>query len=156
MGFDLQQFRKTKLAQPEGSLTLSELSSFNDGEPAVVTVRQLDSNELHHADNVVAKRKSIKAIIEQLSGGSDKEKAQAVFEAMGYGDDDDISDQLIKKIEHVRMALVSPEMDEADIVKLAKYYPVPFQLIHNKVMELTGQGGIEATVKRQPSGDKTA
>lgn len=151
--FDPAKWRKAKLKAPEAVVSMPELAEFGGDE---MRVRQLDSNELHHADTVVSKRKGIRELIEKLAGGDDKEKAQAVLEAMGYGDSDDMHDTLIKKIEHVRMALIEPVLTESDLVKLARFHPVPFQRLHNKVMDLTGQGGVAALEKPQPSGETRA
>lgn len=152
--FDAQAFRKAKYETRQGSVPVPELADFfpEDEEP-VFTVRGLDSNELHKADNSVTAGSAVLKVLEKLAGGNDTEKAAAAVEALGIIGPTEVEPSLKRMILQVHAGLVAPELSEADVVLLSEKFPVQFKSLHLKIIELTGLGAA-ATVKRRPSGGK--
>lgn len=150
-GFDLKAFQKAQFVPRETEVTLDALveAGFGDG---VVKVRGLTAHELAEAEESASKGRLLSDLVERLSG-SGKDKVGALMDGIGYHQD--VPASLAKRLEHVRLGTVQPEMDLADIAKLAEVFPVEFSIMANKILELTGKGQ-QAQVKRKPSGVKQA
>lgn len=149
MAFDLKAFQKTQFVPRETEITLDGLAEagFGDG---IVKVRGLTARELAEAEESASKGKLLTDLVERLAG-SGKDKVAALMDGIGFHQD--VPAALSKRLEHVRLATVEPELELADVVKLAEVFPVEFSIMANKIMELTGKGQ-QAQVKRKPSGGK--
>ena len=146
---DLKAFQKASFTPRETEITLEGLAEAGFGDGKVI-VRGLTAHELAEAEESASKGKLLSDLVERLAGAG-KEKVGALMEGIGYHQD--VPASLAKRLEHVRLATVSPEMDLADIAKLAEVFPVEFSIMANKIMELTGKGQ-QAQVKPAPSGKK--
>lgn len=146
---DVKALRKTKFTPREDEVTLSALEKAGLGD-GVVKVRGLTAHQLAEAEEASSKSRMLTDLMEKLVG-SEKEKVAALLEGIGFGQD--VPASLAKKLSHVQMGVVEPEMALEDVVKLAEVYPIEFGMLANKIYELTGKGQI-AQVKRQPSGGK--
>lgn len=149
MALDLKAFQKAEFAPREQEITLDALAEagFGDG---VVKVRGLTAHDLHTAEESAQKGKLLSDLVERLAGAG-KDKVGAIMEGVGFHED--VPASLAKRLEHVRLGVAEPEMELADVVKLAEAFPVEFSQMANKIMELTGKGQI-AQVKRKPSGGR--
>lgn len=148
---DLKAFQNAEFVPRETEVTLDALkeAGFGDG---VVKVRGLTAHELATAEESASKGKLLSDLVEKLAGAG-KEKVGALMDGIGFHQD--VPASLAKRLEHVRLATVEPQMELADVVKLAEAFPVEFSIMANKIMELTGKGQ-QAQVKRKPSGTKPA
>ncbi|WP_027853852.1 hypothetical protein [Marinobacterium litorale] len=145
--FDAQAFSQQQFERRQAEVSLPDLAPFfPDDEKPVFVVQMLGAEELSIADEATQKHAILTEITTKLAAGSAPEKAAALAEALGISSDD-IPARLKKEMEHVRLGLVSPQLDLQQVQKLARHYPIPFRQLHNKIMELTGQG---ATAKAKP------
>ena len=87
-------------------------------------------------------------VAEQLAG-TESERAQGLLSGLGLGDD--TPKALAKKLSHIQMAVVSPQLKIQDVVRIADAYPMDFLELSVHIYDLTGQGKV-AQVKRKPSG----
>lgn len=144
---DLEKFRKADFKPRDTDVSLDALkeAGFGDG---VVKLRGLTAHELAQAEESASKGKLLSDLVERLAGGG-QEKVSALMDGIGFHQD--VPAALAKRMEHVRMGTIEPEMELADVAKLAEVFPIEFTIIANKIMELTGKGQI-AQVKRRPSG----
>ncbi|MCK7542972.1 hypothetical protein MLC59_02150 [Marinobacter bryozoorum] len=146
---DLEKFRKADFKPRDTDVSLDALkeAGFGDG---VVKLRGLTAHEIAQAEESAGKGKLLSDLVERLAG-SGQERVTALMDGIGFHQD--IPAALAKRMEHVRMGTIEPEMELADVAKLAEVFPIEFTIIANKIMELTGKGQI-AQVKRRPSGAK--
>lgn len=150
MPFNVNAFRQTAYKARQGEVTLPALAGyFGKDEQPVFIVKMLNSEELARAEEAIQKNDLLKQLAKIMTENS-TEKANAIAEAMGVVNLD-VPPILKKQIEHVRLGIVSPELDLSDVVKLSEIHPVEFKQLHNKIMELSGQGA-EAQVKQRASG----
>lgn len=149
--FDLANFRKAEFKPRERELKLAALKSagFGDG---VIKVRGLTAHEIAQADEAATRGKLASDLVEKLAGASGKEKAAALLEGVGISGD--VPALLAKRYEHVKIGVVEPALDLADVVKFGDTFPIEFSQVANTILELTGQGQ-EAIVKPRGSGKKT-
>lgn len=161
--FDLAAFRKAKFQPREQDVPLAGLTAGgfggyegegNDAKPVPVVfkVRGLTADELARADQEADNSKLLVKVAERLAG-SEAEKAQALLDGLGLGDD--TPQALAKKLAHVQMAVVEPQLKIQDVVRIADAYPTDFLELSNQIYSLTGQGKV-AQVKRRPSGKTRA
>lgn len=134
--FDLNAFRKAEFKPREVEIKLSALAAFGES----FKVRGLTATEIAQADEAAQKGKLLSDLVEKLAGATGKKKAAALLEGVGVSDD--VPALLAKRFEHVCMGVVEPQLELADVVKLADTFPIEFSQLANKVLELTGQGQI--------------
>lgn len=146
--FDLNSFRKAEFKPREAEINFSALveAGFGDG---TFLVRGMTSPELARADDAATKGKLASDLVEQLAGAAGKQKAKALLEGVGICDD--VPAALTKRYEHVCIGTVQPKLELADAVKFGEAFPVEFNQLANKILELTGLGQ-EAAVKPRGSG----
>lgn len=161
--FDLAAFRKAKFQEREEDVPLSGLTAAGfggyDGEgdnakpvPVVFRVRGLTAEELAKAEQEADNSKLLAKVAERLAG-NDTEKVAAMMDGLGLNDKTPAA--LAKKLAHVQMAVVEPELKLQDVVRIADAYPTDFMELSNHIYNLTGKGKV-AQVKRKPSGKTTA
>ena len=161
--FDLAAFRKAKFQARVEDCPLPGLTSAGfagyDGEgdnakpkPVVFRVRGLTAQELAKAEQEADNSKLLAKVAEKLAG-TDSERAQALLDGLGLGDD--TPQALAKKLVHVQLAVVEPELKLQDVVRIADAYPTDFLELSNQVYMLTGRGKV-AQVKPKPSGKTQA
>lgn len=148
--FNLDSFRKTDFKPREAELCFSAFSDAGLGD-GLVKVRGLTAEEICRADEAATKGKLLGDLVEKLAGSGGKQKAAALLEGVGFSGD--IPAALAKRYEHVCLGCVEPKLELADAVKLGAVFPIEFNQIANKILELTGKGQ-EAQVKLQGSLDR--
>jgi hypothetical protein len=139
MGFDAEKFLNTRLQPRTADVPVPGLADWFDGEdPPVWQVRGITGQELGQAKQAVESRKDIAALVAGILGGQSREKADAARKIMNL--DDTVPAHVALRIHLVRLGSVAPESDEDLAVKLCTCFPVEFELIAKKILELTGQG----------------
>lgn len=135
--FDLAEFRKAEFKPREAEIPFSAFAKagFGDG---VFKVRGLTAEELAQADEAASKGKLLSDLIEKLAGSAGKEKAAALLEGVGVSEA--TPEQLKKRMQHVVYGCVEPQLELQDVAKLGNTYPIEFNLLANKIIELTGLG----------------
>jgi hypothetical protein len=148
---DVKAFRKAEFVPREMEVTLDALAKagFGDGK---VKVRGLTAHELATAEESADNSKMLMGVAENLAGAS-KDKLAGLLDGLGLSGD--VPQTLARKMCHVQMGVVDPEMDLGDVAKLAETFPIEFGMIARHIYELTGKGQI-AQVKPKPSGKTPA
>ena len=139
MAFDNKAFMKQQFEARTDDVRVSELSEwFAEGDEPLFKVRGLTFEELNKADNAAENSKAMLNLVAQLQTKDGAAIAEGIKDAFGIGKDTPAN--MIKRINHLVMGCVSPEIDEEFAVKLANTYPIEFTQITNKIIELTGKG----------------
>lgn len=150
MGFDAQAFQREEFEPREEAVRVDGLSAwFGEDEEPEWRVRGLSHQELSHAEEAATRRQDVAAVVDALSGNSQK-KAEAILELLGM--DEAVPKDTAKRMEMLRMASIEPEVDLDVAIKMSKVKPIEFTLITNKILELTGKG-YAAVKKPEASGD---
>ena len=139
MGFDADKFMNTKMQPRTADVPVPGLASwFGEGKKPAWKVRGITGQELGQAKQAVENRKDIAALVAGIIGGQSKEKAEAARKIMNI--DDAVPANVALNIHLVKLGSVNPAANEDLAVKLCTCYPVEFQIISKKILELTGQG----------------
>ncbi len=135
--FNDNAFMRAKFQPRLAEVPVPNLAAFfTDDTPQVWTVRNLTGDELAKSMESSVRQKSIDTIIKALS--SQSAQVDEIRASLGIGDD--VSVELVKRLEQLVMASVNPVVDKLLAVKLAENYPVEFYQLTNKIVELTGLG----------------
>jgi hypothetical protein len=139
MGFNAEKFLNAKMQPRTADVPVPGLASWFDGEDKPVwKVRGITGQELGQAKQAVENRKDIAALVAGIVGGQSAEKAEAARKIMNI--DDTVPANVALNIHLVKLGSVEPAADEDLAVKLCTCFPVEFQQISKKILELTGQG----------------
>lgn len=150
MPFDKQRFQKASFEPRTDEVAVPGLADwFGDDEP-IWRVRGMTHYELAKAAEAVERNRDMAAIVAALSGGTAVEKQDAMKELLGL--DGSAPSESVKRLAYLVTGSVDPEVDHPLAVKLAHAYPIEFQMITNKIIELTGLGQVQALGKQKPSG----
>lgn len=154
---NLNRFLTAHLAPRQLDTEAPELvgTLFDEGEPAVWTVRGLTAAELGRCKQASHEgMDTIKALVQAMAGDGDK--AAQIRKAFGLSDDD-VPQDISYRIEVLAAGSVSPALgtENRDVaVRLAETFPTTFYDLTNKILNLTGQGAVLGKPKR--SGETTA
>ena len=149
MGFNAKEFLKAKFEPRIEGVPVPDLRDFfKDGDEPVWKVRGLTGQELGRANEAAARNRSIKAIVEALAGQADKERAGAIQDLLGVGEN--VPEDIAKRIEHLVLGSVDPPCTQDLAVRLCEVFPVEFYQLTTKILELTGKG--QEPGKPKPSG----
>jgi hypothetical protein len=151
--FDQQSFMKAKLEARTDAVSVPGLVHFfEEGTDPVWIVRGLTGVELARASDAGGRSKRLEALISALSSKMlDKTKVATVRSAFGLSDDD-VPEEMAKRMEMLVTGSVDPKIDLSVAVRLAESYPIEFYELTNKITILTGQGAIDVG-KQQPFGN---
>lgn len=153
MSFDTKKFKTAKFEIREGLVKVPDLQPFfPEGEDPVWKVRGLTGHELGKVNESAERHKNIMSILEGLISSGNAEKVESVKKLVGLGDDTPVD--IVKRIEMLVVASISPECDEELAVRLCEKFPVEFFNITNEITKLTGQGHVLGKLK--PSGETKA
>lgn len=112
---------------------------FSDGEPKVITVRQLSGNELALVQGAEQSRDLRAALAEALTTGSLPEITLATKSMVGRGDA--VVPVYAKKLETVRLGVVcDPPLDDSQVVEIGEKYAVTLDRLYLTISALTGKG----------------
>jgi len=139
MAFNSKEFMKQSFNSRTEDVRVVELASwFAEGDEPVFKVRGLTFEELNKADNAADNSKAMLNLVATLQTKDGTAIADGIKDAFGIGKDTPAN--MVKRINHMVMGSVDPEIDEEFAVKLASTFPIEFTLISNKIIELTGKG----------------
>lgn len=137
MGFDALRFEAAQFAPRTKPVPVPDLAHFfGPGEPAIWTVRGLNSNQLHAAQEAGKRNTNIEAILEAIAKTGDQ--VQAVRAALGIGSG--TPGEIARRLELLVAGSVDPVITLTTAVKLAETFPVEFMTLTNEISVLTGQG----------------
>ena len=150
MAFDPKTFSQAKFEPRTKEWRFEDLAEFFGDDEPVFIVRGLDGGELAHC-NERADRGSLHGnAIDVIGEGLDADKIEAIKDWLGLGND--VPRQLVLDHEIVMHGCVSPVVDRALSVRLARYFPGHHRVLAHSIRELTGQGWILAKKKPSDSG----
>ncbi len=139
MGFDAEKFLNAKMQPRTADVPVPGLSDWFGGDEAPAwRVRGITGQELGQAKQAVESRKDIAALVAGIIGGQSAAKADAARKIMNI--DDTVPANVALRIHLVKLGSVDPVVDEDMAVKLCTCFPVEFEMIGKKILELTGQG----------------
>jgi hypothetical protein len=139
MGFNAEKFLNAKMQPRTADVPVPGLAHwFPEGEKPIWKVKGISGQELGFAQQSVANRKDIPAIVAGLLGGNSKEKIDATKKALNIDDTIAANDAL--NIHLVRLGSVDPVIDEDLAVKLCTCHVIELREIAKKILTLTGQG----------------
>ena len=141
MPFDLKKFQKAKFEPRTETVKVASLASFFGEDDPVFTVRGLTGEELARVNAAQSKAKSLNALVEALAGQDQHEKVKAIRDGMGLSEDD-IPEDLARRIEMMVHGCVSPSLDAQAAAKLFRVAPVDGYAISNTITALSGKGMI--------------
>ena len=118
---------------------------FADGEPKVITVRQLSGNEIAVAQEAAQTRDLRAALAAAIDGGSIADVTDAARAALGRSGA--VTPAYARKLETVRLGVVcDPPLDDAQVVEIGEHYAWVLERLYLAISTLTGKGA-EATKK---------
>ena len=139
MAFNSKAFMKQQFEARTEDVRVLELDAWFDEESdPVFTVRGLTFEELAKADAAADNSKAMLNLVASLQTKDGDAIGEGIKDAFGVGKETPAN--MIKRINHLVMGSVSPEIDEEFAVKLANTFPVEFTQLTNKIVELTGKG----------------
>lgn len=150
--FDVSKFTEAKLSQRTAEVPLPELAEFFDSaENAKAVVRALSGEELAIVREAAARNHAARDALQAMQAGGDVSEAvkSAIAVLVGATGGKTVPDEHARFLEVVRLGLVSPVLDHQQVVKLAMFYPVQFQVLANRIFTLSGMGA--ESKKPQPS-----
>lgn len=139
MPFKKKEFQNSQFVARTEPVRVADLSMwFDEGDEPVFIVRGLTYEEVCKAESMADNSKQMLNLIESIQSKDGAAIGEGVKDAFGVGKE--TPPNMIKRINHLVMASVEPEIDEELAVKLATNYPMEFSQITNKITELTGLG----------------
>lgn len=138
-GFNSKAFMRQQFEARTDNVPVPELAAWFDEESnPVFIVRGLTFEELSKADAAADNSKTMLNLVASLTTKDGKAIAEGIKDAFGVGQETPTN--MIKRINHLVMGSVQPEIDEQFAVKLASTFPVEFTQLTNKIVALTGKG----------------
>ena len=151
MTFDVKAFMETNFIPREAEVEIVEpelKNFFNSEDKQVWFVKGLTGPQLGRAEAIAVASEDLKKMIEGLLSRRSKDKAEAIQKLAGLSED--LPVDIAKRIEHLVMGSVVPEVDHQLAVKLCDTFPVEFYLVTTKIAEISGKGHVPG--KAKPSG----
>lgn len=137
MAFDSRKFMATQFEPRTSRVDVPGLADwFDDGEPAVWTVRGQTASEVANSIEAISKHKNIDAIIKAIAANQDK--VSELKKAIGI--DKDTPGEIIKRLEQLVQCSVDPVITLDVAVKLGETRPIELYLLTNEILRLTGLG----------------
>jgi hypothetical protein len=144
--FNNKAFMRQQFENRTHDVPVSELVAwFDEDADPIFTVRGLTFEELSKADAAADNSATMLNLVASLSTKDGKAIAEGIKDAFGVGQETPTN--MIKRINHLVMGSVQPEIDEQFAVKLASTFPVEFTQLTNKIVELTGKGFLPGKAK---------
>jgi len=137
MPFNIDRFDATKFEPRTAEVRVDALAAFFDeGEEPLWKVRGMTATELYKTIDARNRQESTVAIVKAIANNVDQ--VTAVRKALGLTSD--VPGEIVKRLEMIVMASLSPTIELPTAVKLAESFPIEFMLITNQITELTGRG----------------
>lgn len=150
MSFNLGKFQAAQFTARTERVELRSLAEyFEEGDEPCFVVRGLNAAELQKALEAASKQSTVDSIVKAIS--SSKDQIDAIRKAIGLTSDTPA--EIAKRSEMLVMGSVEPKLNHAEVAKLSEAFPIEFFDLTNKIVNLTGLGGINS--KSQPSTQTT-
>ncbi len=149
MAFDAEKFMKTSFARRTEEVLLHDFPE--PGETETWTVQSLTAEELAEVDDAVVKNQALANLLESVVRASSdasaaiKERIRVIQEILGISGK--VPNLLIKRYSLFRLGSADPKVDQKFVIKFARVHPVEFQILSDKIYELTGMGQV---AKKKP------
>lgn len=150
MAFNADRFDSTKFEPRTADVRVEALAQFFDeGEDPVWKVRGMTASELYKTTEARNRQESTVAIVKAIASNVDQ--VTAVRKALGLTAD--VPGEIVRRLEMMVLASVSPQVELPTAVRLAENFPVEFMLITNQITELTGRGAdvVKPSAASQPT-----
>lgn len=151
MPFDMKGFKKAEFRDRTEDVPVPELKQwFAEDEDPVFTVRGLTGVEVAIGRQAAEKYSNLKAVMEKIASSMAQEKADGINDVLALGNN--TPEEAARRVEHLRLGCVSPELDAEAAAKFFEAYPITAYTLTNKIIALTGEGKTPGESK--PSGKK--
>lgn len=138
--FNTQKFGSTNFERRTGVVNVDALAEFfEDGEEPEITVKGLTHQEVAQCADGIKSDVNLEALLKAAAGHTPSMK-EAVGELLNKTTNTPVDTK--KRILHLVVGAVKPEIDEMTAVKLAETFPIEFTQLTNKILELTGLGQV--------------
>jgi hypothetical protein len=137
---NLDKYRNERRSLRTEDVKVPQLAPyFDEGKPAVITVRGVSAAELGWCKESAQRQRDVAALAGALIGGDGDAKAAALREiANGPAVPDDIA----TRQEMLASGSVKPKLTHADAVLISEDFPIEFYQITNVINRLTGAGRV--------------
>lgn len=153
MPFDMKRFEKTKFTDRTEAVPVPDLAEwFKAGEAPEIIVRGLTGIEIAATNEAVARNKNVAGMIEAIAAINAADKIDAIKASLGI--DGKAPDDIVKRVEQLKIGAVSPAFDQMQAVKFFEVFPVEAYIVTNAINRLTGKGKLSGESK--PSGKTVA
>ncbi len=140
MTFDINKFRNVRSTPRTKEVEVPQLSSFFEAdEKPVFKIRNLTGHEVAVCNEAVKTNSQLRAVVEKMVSDNAKEKAAAICESLGVSSDK-TPDDLVRRINVLRLGSIEPEFVNEDAVRFASMFPIPFYNLTNHILNLTDSG----------------
>jgi hypothetical protein len=140
MGFNIQKFRDAKIKPRTRDIEIKELACFfDDDENPIFKIKNLTGHEIAECNEAVKSNQQVRVMVEKLLSSNAREKADAICESLGVGSNK-TPDDLVRRINILRVGSVDPVLNNEDCVRLASMFPEQFYDLTNNILILTHMG----------------
>jgi len=142
INFDFKEFMQTDFIERTGEVSL--LNFGDTGDSCKFQVRGLTAADIAEIENSVQKNRMASRLYDAAVkmtavNCTAKDQADAIRELTGFAEG--APDNLIRKYVIFERGVIDPKPEiRADVVKFGRVYPIEFDKIINKILELTGKG----------------
>jgi len=152
MAFKPDEFMAQQFQPREAEVALPDLAQWFDGEP-VWQVRSLTANEIWRAKSAGLRRDNAQAFVDAIKGKNKSAKSEEFQNLFGLTSDETETEVVIRQ-EMLAVGSV-PSIDISIAVKLGEVHGIYFQLLTDKILELSGQGQEEKKQKASTASTKS-
>lgn len=139
MGFNKDKFNKADFVHRKALVKVPELKDFFDKDDKPVwEVRGLTGEELLKANDAIKQNKMMEELIEKYASDNKVDQIEAIKASMGLNDE--VSDDMVKAINYVKMGSVNPECTHEMAVRLSNANFMAMTKLFKKINELSGMG----------------
>lgn len=138
------ELRSAEIEVPELRPLFDDLA---EGENPKFKIRQLDGPELAEVREAAQRNAEARRLRTQAEEAGWSDERMAAIQRLIGGTDEEVPDEHARFLAVVRLGTVEPELDEEQTVQLARFYPVQFHKIGQRIMGLSGLGATEKKSK---------
>ena len=158
MAFKMKEFMKVKFEPRIKNVPVKSngmAGFFADGEKKEFQVRSLTGEEMAVCNEAQTKNKNMNVLIAAIAGGLSLDKVKDVRLGLGLSEEINLTEDLARRIELLRIGCVDPELDTEASVKIFRVAAVDGYELSNQILQLSQQGmipgGPKASGKKQTS-----
>ena len=151
---NLEKFRAAEFERRTARVPVPALADFFDeGAPAELVVQGLTGPEVFEAERRREQNRNIDELVKMLASKNVKTRVSAAAESLGFTGD--AHSTLVKAIAFVELGVVSDDLAQEDVVRMAEFHIDTVLALFKQINTLTGLGHVTVG-KSNASGQTTA